>query len=97
MWINNTVGSGLVICIDGQQYIGRCGGRFLASGATQSGFGRTGSVDWCTTAKTSPFTAVNGDGYFVNTTSGAVTVTLPAVTFSWRYSCIYRLCKHLGY
>ena len=50
----------------------------LASGATQTGFGRTGTVDWCTTAKTSPFTAVSGDGYFVNTTSGAVTVTLPA-------------------
>jgi hypothetical protein len=40
--------------------------------------GRTGTVDWCTTAKTAPFTAVNGDGYFVNTTSGVVTVTLPA-------------------
>ena len=50
----------------------------LASGASQSGFGRTGTVDWCTTAKTSPFTAVSGDGFFVNTTSGAVTVTLPA-------------------
>jgi len=50
----------------------------LASGATQSGFGRTGTVDWCTTAKTSPFTATSGDGFFVNTTSGTITVTLPA-------------------
>ena len=50
----------------------------LACGATQTGFGRTGTVDWCTTAKTSPFTSVSGKGYFVNTTSGAVTVTLPA-------------------
>jgi len=50
----------------------------LASGATQSGFGRTGTVDWDTTAKTTGFTAVSGTGYFVNTTSGAVTVTLPA-------------------
>jgi len=50
----------------------------LASGATQTGFGRTGTVDWCTTAKTSPFTAVSGKGYFVNTTCAAVTVTLPA-------------------
>ena len=50
----------------------------LASGASQSGFGRTGTVDWCTTAKTSPFTSVSGKGYFVNTTSGAITVTLPA-------------------
>jgi hypothetical protein len=50
----------------------------LASGATQTGFGRTGTVDWCTTAKTAPFTGVSGKGYFVNTTCGAVTVTLPA-------------------
>ena len=50
----------------------------LASGATQSGFGRTGTVDWDTTAKTAGFTAVSGTGYFVNTTSGAVTMTLPA-------------------
>jgi len=50
----------------------------LAAGATQSGFGRTGTVDWCTTAKTAPFTGVSGKGYFVNTTCGAVTVTLPA-------------------
>ena len=50
----------------------------LGSGATQTGFGRTGTVDWCTTAKTSPFTAVSGDGFFVNTTSGGVTVTLPS-------------------
>ena len=59
--------------------IGECGATVqLATGATQTGFGRTGTVDWCTTAKTSPFTAVSGKGYFVNTTSGAVTVTLPA-------------------
>ena len=50
----------------------------LASGASQSGFGRTGTVDWCTTAKTSPFTAVNGKGYFVDTSSSEITVTLPA-------------------
>ena len=50
----------------------------LACGATQSGFGRTGTVNWCTTAKTSPFTATSGSGFFVNTTSGAVTVTLPS-------------------
>ena len=50
----------------------------LACGATQTGFGRTGTVDWDTTAKTGNFTAVSGNGYFVNTTSGAITVTLPA-------------------
>ena len=48
--------------------LGGCGKTVaLATGASQTGFGRTGTVDWCTTAKTSPFTAVNGDGFFVNT------------------------------
>jgi hypothetical protein len=50
----------------------------LASGASQTGFGRTGTVDWDTTAKTTNFNAVSGNGYFVNTTSGSITATLPA-------------------
>tara|TARA_R110002012_G_scaffold187364_2_gene354368 strand:+ start:1164 stop:2573 length:1410 start_codon:yes stop_codon:yes gene_type:complete len=50
----------------------------LACGATQSGFGRTGTVDWCTTAKTGPLTIVSGNGYFINTSGGAITVTLPS-------------------
>ena len=50
----------------------------LASGATQTGFGRTGTVDWQTSIKTATFTAVNGEGYFVNTTGGAITCNLPA-------------------
>jgi len=51
----------------------------LASGASQTGFGRTGTVDWQTSSiKTGTFTAVSGEGYFVNTTSGAVTGNLPA-------------------
>ena len=51
----------------------------LASGASQSGFGRTGTVDWQTgSVKTSTFTATSGEGYFVNTTGGAITVNLPA-------------------
>jgi hypothetical protein len=72
----------------GNIIISRCGSNItigssgaavaLAAGATQSGFGRTGTVNWDTTAKTASFTAVSGEGYFVNTTSGAITVTLPA-------------------
>ena len=50
----------------------------LACGATQSGFGRTGTVDWDTTPKTATFTAVSGDGFFANTTSSAFTMNLPA-------------------
>ena len=50
----------------------------LASGASQSGFGRAGSVNWQTAIKTTGFTAVSGEGYFCNTTGGAFTVTLPS-------------------
>jgi hypothetical protein len=50
----------------------------LACGATQTGFGRTGTVDWDTTPKTASFTAVSGNGYFVNTTSGEITMTMPS-------------------
>jgi len=51
----------------------------LGTGATQTGFGREGSVNWQTTKKTTAFTAANGEGYFVDTAaSGAVTMTLPA-------------------
>jgi hypothetical protein len=51
----------------------------LASGASQSGFGRTGTVDWQTgDIKTATFTAVSGKGYFCNTSGGAFEVDLPA-------------------
>ena len=51
----------------------------LASGASQSGFGRTGTVDWQTgSIKTATFTAVNGEGYFANTSGGAFNMNLPA-------------------
>ena len=77
-----TIGSGASnpIVVDGSAItLGRCGGTVaLASGATQTGFGRTGTVDWQTTPKTSTFTAVNGEGYFVNTSGGTVTANLPA-------------------
>ena len=51
----------------------------LASGASQTGFGRTGTVDWQTgSIKTATFTAANGEGYFANTSGGAFTMNLPA-------------------
>ena len=51
----------------------------LASGASQTGFGREGSVDWQTgSIKTGTFTPVTGEGYFVNTSGGVSTVELPA-------------------
>jgi len=51
-----------------------CGTTMLDQGVFQN----IGAVTWDTTAKTAGFTAVSGNGYFVNTTSGAITVTLPA-------------------
>ncbi len=51
----------------------------LASGASQTGFGRTGTVDWQTgSIKTATFTAANGEGYFANTSGGAFQMNLPA-------------------
>ena len=50
----------------------------LASGASQTGFGRTGSVNWQTTKKTTGFTATSGEGYFCDTASGGFTLTLPS-------------------
>jgi hypothetical protein len=50
----------------------------LASGASQTGFGREGSVNWQTgSLKTSTFTAASGEGYFINQGS-AITANLPA-------------------
>lgn len=40
--------------------------------------GGGGGVSWDTTVKTAAFTAVAGQGYFVDTTSAAITVTLPS-------------------
>ena len=78
-----TIGSGASnpIVVDGSAVtLGRCGGTVaLASGATQTGFGRTGTVDWQTgSIKTATFTAANGEGYFCNTAGGTFEVDLPA-------------------
>ena len=77
-----TIGSGASnpIVVDGSAItLGRCGGTVaLASGASQSGFGRSGSVNWQTTPKTGTFIPVNGEGYFVNTSGGVSTANLPA-------------------
>jgi len=52
-------------------------GATITNNGTQTGFGRSGSVDWQTTPKTSTFTAVSGEGYFINQSS-AITANLPA-------------------
>ena len=67
-------GTNLVLGTSGQSVT-------LGCGATQSGFGRSGSVNWCSTIYTnSPgtVTATSGKGFFLNTTSGAITINLPS-------------------
>jgi len=74
-------GAGKTVVVDATTVtLGRCGGTVaLASGASQTGFGRTGTVDWQTSSiKTATFTAANGEGYFANTSGGAFTMNLPA-------------------
>jgi hypothetical protein len=56
-------------------------GATITNNGTQTGFGRTGTVDWITTPKVtgdSPITGVTGKGYFLDTTSGTITLNLPA-------------------
>ena len=54
-------------------------GATITNNGTQTGFGRTGTVNWQTgDIKTSTFTAVNGQGFFANTESGGFTANLPA-------------------
>ena len=84
----NIVKTNAIQASDGGNIVNQCGTTItlgaagdtitLASGASQTGFGRTGTVDWETTKKTADFTAVNGEGYFIDTSSGAVIMTLPS-------------------
>ena len=55
-------------------------GATITNAGTANGFGATGAVNWQTTVKTSGFTAVNGEGYFVDTNGGPISVNLPAGT-----------------
>ena len=54
-------------------------GATITNNGTQTGFGRTGTVDWQTDSiKTATFTATSGEGYFANTTGGVFNMNLPA-------------------
>ena len=55
-------------------------GATITNSGTATGFGATGSASWTTTVKTGDFTAVAGEGYFVDTSSDEVEVSLPAGT-----------------
>jgi len=55
-------------------------GATINNQGTATNFGATGSASWTTTVKTGDFTAVAGEGYFVDTSSGEIDVSLPAGT-----------------
>ena len=58
-------------------------GATINNQGTATNFGATGSASWTTTVKTnsdSGFTAVAGEGYFLDTSSGTISVNLPAGT-----------------
>jgi len=79
--ITDQGGNNMVVKCGTTQTLGTTGVTVaLASGASQSGFGRSGSVDWQTgSIKTaSTFTPVNGEGYFIDTTGNTITANLPA-------------------
>ena len=56
--------------------IGGCGQTLALAAGTTNELGG-GGIDWQTTPKTTDFNAAAGEGYFVDTTSNTVTVTLP--------------------
>ena len=80
--ITDQGGNNMVVKCGSTVTLGKSGDTVsLASGASQTGFGRTGTVDWQTgSIKTTTFTAANGEGYFADTSSGAITMNLPAGT-----------------
>jgi len=53
-------------------------GATISNAGTAAGFGSSGEISWDTTVKTADFTGVSGVGYFVNSASSTITVTLPA-------------------
>jgi len=73
-------GTGKVI-IDGLSYPtadGTTDQVLKTDGAGNLSFGEVSGGEQWQTVKTSDFTAVAGEGYFINTTSGTITMTLPA-------------------
>ena len=68
----------------------------LASGASQTGFGRTGTVDWQTgSIKTATFTAVSGEGYFCKYNFWWIYKFTSSIC--WRYCINKRLCKTFAF
>ena len=50
----------------------------LGSGASASGFSKDGAITWDSSIKSANTSITTGTGFFVDTTSAAITITLPA-------------------
>jgi hypothetical protein len=91
-------GAGKTVVVDATTVtLGRCGATIsLASGASQSGFGSTGGISWQTSIKTGDFAAVSNEGYFVDTSSGTITVTLPSSPSAGNVVAIKDYARNFG-
>jgi len=77
--VTEQVQSGGAIQVQSGGSITIASGATITNNGTAVGLGRTGTVDWITTPKTTgTFTAVSGEGYFLNTSGGVITANLPA-------------------
>jgi hypothetical protein len=84
--INGDLKSNALKATDGGNIINQCGATitlganddFVNLGTGAAFRGGIGTVKWETTPQTGSFAALTGRGYFMNTTSGALTLTLPA-------------------
>jgi len=76
--VTEQVQSGAAIQVQSGGSITIASGATITNNGTAVGLGRTGTVDWNTTPKTGTFTAVSGDGFFLNTSGGVITANLPA-------------------
>jgi hypothetical protein len=74
--IQDTSGNAYIAKCGSTVTIGGCGQTLALAAGTTNELGG-GGVDWDTTPKTTNFNAEAGKGYFVDTTSNSVTVTLP--------------------
>jgi len=77
--VTEQVQSGGAIQVQSGGSITIASGATITNNGTAVGLGRTGTVDWITTPKTTgTFTAVSGEGYFCNTSGGVIIANLPA-------------------
>ena len=77
-YLNNETTSATADIADGSITVAKLASSLDLSSKTVTLAAGVGDLDWTESVKTANFTAVAGKGYFVNTTSSAITVTLPS-------------------